>query len=83
MTPYEARYHVGSEVRISSPEKLQLFQREWKYHHKLTDEQLEYGNRLAEVESVGFYHGGDVLYKLLAIPGIWHEDCLNSTEPES
>jgi hypothetical protein len=25
---------------------------------------------------VGFYHGGDVLYTLDGIPGLWHEQCL-------
>ena len=25
---------------------------------------------------VAFYHGGDPLYKLAGIPGLWHEQCL-------
>jgi hypothetical protein len=40
--------------------------------------QLEYAGRIAEVESVGFYHGGDELYKLQGLPGIWHEVCLEA-----
>ena len=28
------------------------------------------------VTNVGFSHGGDVLYKLQRLPGIWHEECL-------
>ena len=24
----------------------------------------------------GFYHGGDELYKLKGMPGVWHEQCL-------
>jgi hypothetical protein len=30
------------------------------------------------VTSVRYYHGGDVLYELEGIPGIWHEACLTS-----
>jgi hypothetical protein len=29
--------------------------------------------------SVGFYHGGDVLYVLEGIPGVWHESCLTKS----
>jgi hypothetical protein len=47
-----------------------------KYHHKLRPIQLEFADRIAEVEAVGFYHGGDVLYRLVGIPGTWHERCL-------
>ena len=25
---------------------------------------------------VGFYHGGDALYELEGVPGVWHEVCL-------
>lgn len=28
------------------------------------------------VEEVGFYHGGDELYKLSQVPGVWHQQCL-------
>ena len=51
---------------------------EWKYHHKLQPEQLAHADALAEVEKVGFYHGGDVLYNLKNVPGIWHEQCLRA-----
>lgn len=30
------------------------------------------------VEKVGFYHGGDPLYKLDGVPGVWHEECLEA-----
>jgi len=56
--------------------RLQAFQRTWTYHHKLNSEQLSYADTIAEVEEVGFYHGGDVLYKLRSVPGIWLEECL-------
>jgi hypothetical protein len=50
------------------------------YHHKLEPTQLAYAGKLAEVKGVSFYDGGDVLYELRDIPGIWHEQCLASPE---
>ena len=32
------------------------------------------------VSSVGFYHGGDELYVIEGIPGVWHEVCLSLAE---
>ncbi len=57
---------------------LEAFLRDWKYHHQLEVQQLSYAGRVAEVESVGFYHGGDVLCTLKDIPGISHEQCPES-----
>jgi hypothetical protein len=34
--------------------------------------------KMDTVKSVGFYHGGDVLYELSEISGTWHEACLES-----
>jgi len=44
-------------------------------------EQLNYAGHVAEVEQVSFYHGGDVLYKLRGVSGIWHEQCLSPATP--
>ena len=74
--PYEAEYPKGSRVKIASRPRLEQFLREWKYHNKLQPEQLNYADQFAEVESIGFYHGGDELYKLKGIPGVWHLRCL-------
>jgi hypothetical protein len=74
--PYNAEYPKGSRVRIASRPSLETFLGTWKYHNKLKPEQLEYAGRIAEVQSVGFYHGGDELYTLQGIPGVWHEQCL-------
>ena len=76
MTPYHEKYPAGSKVRIASREKLDAFYSSWKYHDKLTIEQLDYADRIAEVKTVDFYHGGDVLYNLKDVPGTWHEECL-------
>lgn len=63
-------------MRIAPRPELDTFLRTWKYHNKLKPEQLGYAGQIAEVQSVGFYHGGDELYTLKGIPGIWHEECL-------
>lgn len=63
-------------VRILDAERLHAFRATWRFHHPLSEVQLAYGGRTASVEAVGFYHGGDVLYELCGIPGIWHEACL-------
>jgi hypothetical protein len=39
-------------------------------------EQVACGGRLDSIRSVGFYHGGDVLYQLKNAPGTWHQELL-------
>jgi len=41
---------------------------------------MKYAGIQATVKSVGFYHGGDQLYVLEYVPGIWHEICLESAQ---
>jgi len=41
-------------------------------------EQLECAGTIGKVESVGYYHGGDELYKLIGIQGTWHEENLSA-----
>lgn len=74
--PYESKFDRGAKARVAARATLEAFLRDWKYHHKLEVQQLSYAGRVAEVGFVGFYHGGDVLYTLKDIPGIWHEQCL-------
>jgi hypothetical protein len=76
--PYTAAFPKGVNVRVISRAALESFARDWKYHHKLQTEQLEYAGTTAVVTSVSFYHGGDQLYVLENVPGIWHETCLES-----
>jgi hypothetical protein len=76
---YKAEFPQGSTVRIASRSFLQEFLKTWKLHNKLEPAQLDCAGQIAEVESVGFYHGGDELYRLKGIPGIWHEQCLEAT----
>jgi hypothetical protein len=56
--------------------ELEEFRKRWQWHHPLQDEQLEFAGQSAVVASVAFYHGGDELYRLNGVPGIWHEECL-------
>lgn len=73
---YNPEFQANTHVRIADRKHLEEFKRSWRYHHPLAEEQLNYAGRAALVESVGMYHGGDQLYILSGIPGIWHESCL-------
>ena len=73
---YEAEFPPGTVVRVRNREALERFVREWQWHNPLQGEQLKFAGYAATVKSVGFYHGGDELYELDAVPGIWHEECL-------
>jgi hypothetical protein len=79
--PYKIEFEVGTSVQIADREFLENFLREWKFHHKLEPEQLNYHGQVADVGKVGIYHGGDELYDLIGIPGIWHEQCLKAVLP--
>lgn len=71
--PYEAQFSIGSRVRIADRSTLETFRREWSYHNPLKDEQLLHAGRSTTVVEIGYYHGGDALYKLEGVPGVWHE----------
>jgi hypothetical protein len=74
--PYKESFPAGTWVRIAEREVLDTFLKAWKVHNPLKSEQLAFAGKVAEVENVGFYHGGDALYMLKEIPGVWHERCL-------
>jgi len=73
---YHETFPKGSRVKIQSRPFLENFLKSWTLHNKLKPEQLDFAGQVAEVDSVEFYHGGDELYKLKSIPGIWHKQCL-------
>jgi hypothetical protein len=75
---YIAEFTEGSVVRIADSTVLEHFSRSWKFHHPLQENQLNYAGKVATVKKVMFYHGGDELYELEGIPGIWHEQCLTA-----
>ena len=74
---YRAEFSEGSKVQIASEATLNQFFTDWKYHHPLQVEQLPFAGEIAIISKVGFYHGGDELYELVGIPGIWHGTCLS------
>ena len=85
MTPSQGSYYdpvifrVGTMVRIASRPVLEgLLRPTYKYHHPLSPDQLEYAGQSAKVLTTAMYHGGDVLYTLEGIPGIWHERILEA-----
>jgi hypothetical protein len=75
-SPYNAAFTEGTRVRIKDRSALETFATIWKLHNPLRPEQLEFAGRTATVQSVGYYHGGDELYELIGIPGVWHAACL-------
>lgn len=79
--PYKEAYPAGTTVRVADRAFLELFLREWKYHHKLRAEQLPFADTEARVEGVAFYHGGDPVYTLEGVPGLWLEECLRPRTP--
>jgi hypothetical protein len=73
-----AEFEVGSEVRIADKDFLESFLEAGQYHNELEPEQLEFAGRTAKVKEVSFFHGGDEIYTLEGIPGVWHEECLSA-----
>jgi hypothetical protein len=71
-----AEFEVGSQVRIADRGFLESFLEAGQYHNELEPEQLDYADRVAKVKEVTFFHGGDEIYSLDGIPGVWHEECL-------
>jgi len=67
---------VGSQVKVADRSFLETFLEEGQYHHDLEPEQLDFAGRVATVKKVEFFHGGDEIYTLDGIPGVWHEECL-------
>jgi hypothetical protein len=80
--PYEADFPVGTRVRIKSRDFLKQFKDDWKFHNPLRILQLFWGGTVGTVSSVGYYHGGDELYHLRFVPGVWHEVCLEMIEDQ-
>lgn len=78
MPQYQEQFPKGSVVRVKDSGVLESFKKNWRYHNPLTDAQLKFAKKEGRVASVSFYHGGDVLYSIDGIPGIWHEQCLES-----
>jgi hypothetical protein len=78
--PYDADFPKGTIVRVASQVELEEFRATWKLHNPLKQEQLAFAGSVAKVVGVGYYFGGDELYRLEGIPGVWHECCLEPVE---
>ncbi len=74
--PYKAEFEAGAKVRILDLQGLRLFRDTWTLHHPLLPDQFDHAGRVVEIISCSFYHGGDELYRLRGVPGLWHEQCL-------
>jgi hypothetical protein len=81
--PYHASHAVGSAVRIAARNVLDNFAKTWRLHNPLTTEQLAFAGHASTIKSVGYYHGGDALYVLSDVPGVWHDQCLDPTATHS
>jgi hypothetical protein len=81
MLLYREQFPKGSRVRIVDRRRLTDFQRTWKFHDPVSDDMLAFAGRTSIVVGVGFYHGGDVLYQLADVPGVWHEVCVEADQP--
>jgi len=73
-----AEFEVGTDVRIADRAFLENFLEEGQYHNELESEQIQFAGRVARVKAVEFFHGGDEIYTLEGIPGVWHEECLSA-----
>jgi hypothetical protein len=80
--PYQERFPIGREVQIKNRDYLERFRLSWRLHHPLQLEQIDCARRITVVKKVSSYHGGEVLYELEHLPGIWHESCLEESAPE-
>jgi hypothetical protein len=77
---YREEFPPGTYVQIADLKRLEEFKKTWLLHNPLTSEQLSFASSRGTVSSVGFYHGGDELYVIEGIPGVWHEACLALAE---
>ncbi|HUJ32685.1 MAG TPA: hypothetical protein VLY23_15495 [Candidatus Acidoferrum sp.] len=71
-------FEVGTEVRIADRAFLEAFLEAGQYHNELEPDQVEYAGRVARVKAVSLFHGGDEIYTLEGVPGVWHEECLSA-----
>ncbi|MGH7539240.1 MAG: hypothetical protein ACREMF_11450 [Gemmatimonadales bacterium] len=79
--PYNPDFPPGTTVRIAGRKVLERFLAPvWDFHHPLDQRQLEHADRLATVRAVSYHRGGDELYELDGLDGIWHEACLRAAD---
>ena len=69
-------------MRVKPRSFLEQFQRESKYPHPISNEQLEAAGTTDTVKGAGIHRDGYALLELTATPGIWHEECLEWVEQD-
>jgi hypothetical protein len=77
------KFQAGDVVRIANRATLDQFFQSWKLHHPIQPDQLQYAGRVTKVGRSSMYHGGDILYELHDVPGIWHQQLLVAALPEN
>jgi hypothetical protein len=70
------KFQVDETVQIACSETLNEFSRTWKLHHSLQSNQFQHAGQIARVKNSFMYHGGDILYELEGMPGLWHQQLL-------
>lgn len=74
---YRAKFQVGARVRVAEEPVLRRFLRpDWALHHPLDPDLVRLAGTFQVIESVGFFHGGDPVYRLRNTGGTWHEGAL-------
>ena len=72
------KYTQGSRVRISSRERIEEVLRTGRYRRKVEEQQFAFAGQVATVKWSGLYDGGGFVYQLAGVPGLWHEQLLES-----
>lgn len=73
---------VGGRVRVKSRTFLDQFQRQSKYRHPISSEQLAVAGTTDTVKGAGIHRDGYALLELTSTPGMWHEECLEWVEED-
>jgi hypothetical protein len=72
------KFQPGEMVQIASSDALDEFARTWTFHHPLQPSQFRYAGWTVKVVNSSMYHGGDILYELEGVPGLWHQQLLTA-----
>jgi hypothetical protein len=75
-----AKFRDGTTIHLAERATLDEFFRTYDGHHRLEANQLESGGKVAIVRASYMYHGGDMLYELEGLPGLWHEQLLGPAQ---
>jgi hypothetical protein len=80
VSPYKEQFPVGSRVRVKPSRFLHEFRKAWKYHHPISDEQLNPATVTDTVKGVAFYHGATFFTRCPRLPG-YGTKCVWNRQP--